>query len=110
MAILLPDTVVKRGLDKSKITPYNHYVLLELTDATMTEGGLHIPLTAQKKHTERTVIAVGPNCKSGVRVGDVVRLHPKHQAIPVDEDNLNLAFLREDHIAGCVNRSPSEDG
>ena len=107
MSLLIKTDDKKPKLDIDQITPFNKYVLVEFVSAERTKGGLYIPVESQASKGQIFVRAVGKNCDSGIQVGDEVRVIKKVQPVAVDANNEDLAFLREDHIAGCVNRSPA---
>ncbi len=76
-----------------------------------TDGGLHIPETAQKRHITGEVLAIGPGTVNkkgihrpvGVSIGDVV-LFGGWTGTEVDVDGETYVVLKEDDIMGTVDR------
>ena len=75
----------------------------------MTEGGLHIPTTAQERPVEGKVIAIG----SGKRLDDGSLLKPdlsegdkvlfsRYSGTEVQVDGVEHLILREDEILGII--------
>ena len=87
------------------ITPLFDRVVIEPKEAlTQTKSGLFIPIDAQEKQQEGTVVAVGKGKKDepmNISVGDVV-VYPKHAGTEVELENKTYLIMRQTDIFAVV--------
>lgn len=91
------------------IIPKNKYkavgervVVQRILKHTMTTGGLHIPIEAQRTTNTGTVLDIGPKCTADIKKGDVVR-YKKIGGITLEKlsDKTEIAVIRGNEIE-CV--------
>ncbi|MCH9632053.1 MAG: 10 kDa chaperonin [Chlamydiae bacterium] len=56
----------------SQIKPLGARLLVKRTEAQTTKGGIYLPETAQEKPKQGTIVALGTENPSDVKVGDEV--------------------------------------
>lgn len=80
------------------------WLLNHLLQKKETESGIIIPENSQKKPNLAQVLEVGPDCKSGIKVGDYIVTPKSFQAttdIEVNEDMVSV--IKEENVVAIVN-------
>lgn len=87
-----------------KLKPLSDRIIVQLASVKkVTEGGLYIPETAQKKTTEGEIYAVGEDIV-GLAVGDQV-IYDKFAGSPVEFNGNSYLILRYDDILVKVEKA-----
>ena len=83
---------------------FNNIIVEQVKAQEKTESGFYMPESSQKKPNVYKVLKIGPECKSGVKVGNFVVL-PKSLQVTTDiEVNSNIvSVVEEKHIIAIVN-------
>ena len=83
---------------------FNNIIVEQVKAQEKTDSGFYMPESSQKKPNVYLVKEVGPECKSGVKVGDFVVL-PKNIQVCTDiEVNGDVVSVAEEkHIIAIVN-------
>ena len=83
---------------------FNNNVVEQVKAQEKTDSGFYMPESSKKKPNVYLVREVGPECKSGVKIGDFIVL-PKSLQVTTDiEVNGNVvSVVEEKHIIAIVN-------
>lgn len=83
---------------------FDNIVVQQLKAKETTDSGFFIPDVSQKKPNISKVISIGPDCKSGVKVGDYIVL-PKSIQVTTDIEINGEIFsvVKEENIIAMVN-------
>jgi len=73
----------------------------ERQSEVMTEGGLHIPESVQKRVFEADVIAVGDGCRENVKPGDHI-IFERNAGWGVGIDGVDICILDESDVVGVI--------
>lgn len=83
---------------------FNHLVIKPFKAKTQTEQGFYLPESSQKKPNVAEVIAVGPDCKSGVKIGDLIVI-PKNMQVSTDVEvqGEDQCIIKEENVIAIIN-------
>lgn len=87
-----------------KIRPvYNHIIVKKVIREAVSTGGIILTSTGEDNTTHAEVLAIGPNFKSEVAIGDVITYIEGDSRIHSEKiDNEDILIMPEECILGVV--------
>lgn len=105
-----PARLAFKTVTSTDLQPYGEYVVIERPRApSMTQGGLYVPLQAQKKEVVGTVIAVGGGKRDrngklmpmDVQVGNKVMFR-QYDVFKVRRDGREIVFIKNSELVAIL--------
>jgi len=82
---------------------FDSLIVKQLETKKETDSGIIIPESSQKKQNVYKVIAIGPDCKSGVKEGNYVILSKNLQVTTeIEVNGSTISIVKEENIIAII--------